>query len=92
MDNNKPAVGQHQIGRGRGEVKGVCNAGGRKPWLLETDGWTDRAVMRLKVREFRRKLGSTGCHGVRAANHRAPHRDGPNRPSPETETHSSSLH
>lgn len=56
----------------------------------ETDGRTDRAVMRLKVREFRRKLGSTGCHGVRAANHRAPHRDGPNRPS--TEAHSSSLH
>lgn len=41
MDNNKPALGQHQIGRGRGEVKGVRNAGGRKPWLLG-DRRTDR--------------------------------------------------
>lgn len=77
--DNKPAVGQLQIGRGRVEVKGIRNEESCKPCLLETNGRTDRAVMRLKVREFRRKLGSMGCHSVTPANHRAAHRDGPNR-------------
>lgn len=58
--------------------------------LSETDRRIDRAVTRMKVRESRRKHGSMGCHSVRLANHRAPHRDGPNRPS--IEKHSRMLH
>lgn len=79
MDNNKAAVGQQRIGRRRrGEVKGIQNEGVAKPCLLETD----RLVMKLKVKEFSKRPGSTGLHSVRAANHRAPHGDGPS-----TETH-----
>lgn len=89
MDNNKPAVRQHQIGRGRVEAKGICNEGRCEPCLLETNGQTDRAVMRLKVRELRRNLGSMGSHSVRPANRRAPNRDGPNRSC--IETHSTSC-
>lgn len=38
---------------------------------------TDRAVTRMKVSKIRRKHGSVGCHSVRSAKHRAPHRDEP---------------
>lgn len=82
MDNNEPAAGRQRTGRRRGEVKGIQDEGVTKPWLLETD----RLVMELKVKEFSRKLGSTGHQRVRAANHKAPHRDGPS-----TETQQSLL-
>lgn len=55
--------------------------GGKLQAVVVGDRQTDRAVMRLKVREIRRKHGSMGCHSVRSANHRAPHGDGSNRPS-----------
>lgn len=78
MDNNKPAMGQHQAQRGRGEEVGINDERRGWWWRMEatvvgrqTDRQADRAVMRLKVREIRRKHCSTGCHSVRSANHRA---------------------
>lgn len=67
--------------------------GGRLRATVVGDGQTDGAVMRLKVREMSRKHGSTGSHGVRPADHRAPHRDRPNRLSIERlETHTQKEH
>ncbi len=46
MDNNKPAIGQHWIGRGRGEEKGISDKG-MGCWREDVtysvgDGQTDR--------------------------------------------------
>lgn len=67
--------------------------GGRLRATVVGDGQTDRAVMRFKVREMSRKHGCMWSHSVRPANHRAPHRDRPNRLSIESlETHTQEEH
>lgn len=63
MDNNKPAMGQHEIERGRGEEKGIHDEG--MGWWWKAAGYgcgkqTDRAVMRWKVREIRKEAWLCG--------------------------------
>lgn len=80
MDNNKPAMGQAALDRERRKTgKRMMIKGGMElQATVVGDTRTDRAVIKLIIRENSRKQGSMGCHSGSPAHHTAPHSDGPN--------------